>query len=64
MIGIDGRCSDGISNRRSKLIRKWSRALDSNIGSTIDNVKDASKVAILIESEVKLNKGYLYNKAD
>lgn len=41
--------------RKSELIKKWGPVLNSNIGAPITNSEVASVLAVIIESQVKLN---------
>lgn len=47
------------NQEKRKLIRKWSKVIPCEIGAPITTQEEASKLAVILESEVKLNPDYL-----
>lgn len=49
---------------KKSLVQKWAPVLESNIGAPIRSQNDASVIATLLETQVKLNKGLLAESAN
>ena len=51
------------TQKKRALVDKWQVVLESNIGRPIKNHSTASVIATLLETQAKLNKGYMYESA-
>ncbi len=51
-------------SRRRELIKKWAPVLETDIGVPIVNSELAAKLAIIVETQAKLNPGVIQDPSD